>query len=143
MPIGGRSKLLDGAEMPGLQHGLPALTRLVVELRFGVGLSVRPDDEWGPYLLWAAPLLLLAEGLRDEAAAALRRVPEPPPDLMQELLSCLTATAAIGLGEHAAMRRAHRALKPCAGQLAGAGSGLLSLGPVDEHLARLEASGVR
>ncbi|MFC5855836.1 hypothetical protein ACFPZI_29900 [Streptomyces chlorus] len=38
------------------------------------------------------------------------------------------------------MRRAHTALNPAAGELAGAGSGLLTLGPVSEHLADLAAA---
>jgi hypothetical protein len=35
------------------------------------------------------------------------------------------------------MRRAHRALAPAAAELAGAGSGLLTLGPVSRYLADL------
>lgn len=38
------------------------------------------------------------------------------------------------------MRRAHTALTPAAGELAGAGSGLLTLGPVPEHLTGLAAA---
>ena len=38
------------------------------------------------------------------------------------------------------MKRAYDALLPAAGELAGAGSGLLTLGPVAEHLAALAAA---
>jgi hypothetical protein len=38
------------------------------------------------------------------------------------------------------MARAHTALAPAAGELAGAGSGLLTLGPVARHLDDLAAA---
>jgi hypothetical protein len=41
----------------------------------------------------------------------------------------------MAVGDREAMRRARARLTPAAGELAGAGSGLLTLGPVSEHLA--------
>jgi hypothetical protein len=53
---------------------------------------------------------------------------------------CLTARAAIAVGDREMMERAHTALAPAAGELAGAGSGLLTLGPVARHLDDLAAA---
>lgn len=77
--------------------------------------------------------MLLARDRRAEAAAALRAVPEPPHDLLTEALWCLAARAALALGDRTTMERAHAAL------LAGAGSGMLTLGPVAAHLDDLRA----
>ncbi|PRX99012.1 BTAD domain-containing putative transcriptional regulator [Allonocardiopsis opalescens] len=131
--------LLDGAGMPGLERGLPALARLCLRLRRGRAPSDGPAD-WGPYEPWTRPLLLLAADRRAEAAAALRELPDPPHDLLLEAMWCLAARAAIAVGDRELMERARSALAPAAGELAGAGSGLVSLGPVADHLADLDAA---
>ncbi len=95
------------------------------------------DTDWGPYEPWARPLLLLASDRNDDAAEALRGTPYPPHDLLFEALWCLTAQAAIALGDRDTMRRAHDALVPAAGEIAGAGSGMLTVGPVSRHLDEL------
>ncbi|GIH97066.1 BTAD domain-containing putative transcriptional regulator [Planobispora siamensis] len=100
----------------------------------------RSSGGWGPYEPWARPLVLLTGGRRDRAAAALRRTPEPPAGLLMEALWCLTARAALALGDRPAMRRARTALAPAAAELAGAGSGLLTVGPVCDHLDALDAA---
>ena len=64
-------------------------------------------------------------------------MPDPPRDLLQEALWCLIARAATATGHHDAMERARTALTPAAGELAGAGTGMLTLGPVADHLAAL------
>ncbi|MGH3376048.1 MAG: SARP family transcriptional regulator, partial [Actinoallomurus sp.] len=128
--------MLDGCGMPGLTRGLPSLALLCLRLRHGRPIAERTD--WGPYEPWARPLVLLAEDRRREAAAALRRTPEPPRDLLFEALWCLTARAAVAVGDRETMERAHAALTPAADELAGAGSGLLTLGPVRDHLTDLE-----
>jgi DNA-binding SARP family transcriptional activator len=122
---------LDGAGMPGLERGLLPLTLLCL------GVPVPTDADWGPYEPWARPLLLLAEDRRHEAAAALRRIPDPPRDLLFEALWCLIARAAIAVGDRETMERASTELGPAAKELAGAGSGLFTLGPVAQHLADL------
>lgn len=58
----------------------------------------------------------------------------PPRDLLFEALWCLVARAAVAVGDRATMERAHTELTPAAAELAGAGSGLLTLGPVARHL---------
>jgi hypothetical protein len=86
-------------------------------------------------------LVLLAAGRSGEAAVALRAVPEPPPDLLLEALWCLTGRAGLLLGDRTVMARARAALAPAAGELAGAGSGMLTVGPVVLHLAALDGAG--
>ncbi|ADB35388.1 transcriptional regulator, SARP family [Kribbella flavida DSM 17836] len=131
------ARSLDGAGMPGLQRGLLPLALLTIRLRRDLPLSSQPAD-YGPYEPWVRPLLLLDEGRTDDAAAALAVVPEPPRDLMLEAMWTLVAEAAIRLGDRAAMDRARQALEPAATELAGAGSGLITLGPVAEVLSRLQ-----
>lgn len=128
---------LDGAGMPGLEHGLLPLALLCLRVEQGRPAPTDADLDWGPYAPWARPLVLLARGHRAEAAAALRAVPEPPRDLLLEALWCLTGRAAIAVGDRETMARARTALAPAAAELAGAGSGLLTLGPVSRHLADL------
>jgi hypothetical protein len=138
--------LLDGAGMPGVQAGLLPLALLSLRLRpdrEAVADAVRhlsPDDEWGPYRPWIEPLLLLGAERRREAAAALPRVPEPPADLMCEAMYVLEAAAALLLDDRTAARRAREALLPADGELAGAGSGLISFGPVHDWLELLDAA---
>ncbi|MDN3354752.1 BTAD domain-containing putative transcriptional regulator [Actinomadura sp. DC4] len=127
---------LAGAGMPGLERGLLPLALLCLRVRHS--LPVLDEGDWGPYEPWARPLVLLSRHRRGEAAEALRRVPEPPRDLLFEALWCLTARAAVALEDRATMERAYAALLPADGELAGAGSGLLTLGPVAGHLADLE-----
>ncbi|MEU5730370.1 BTAD domain-containing putative transcriptional regulator [Streptomyces antimycoticus] len=128
---------LDGAGMPGLAHGLLPLALLCLRVEQGRPAPTDADLDWGPYAPWARPLVMLAQDHRTEAAAALRTVPEPPRDLLLEALWCLTGRAAIAVGDRETMARARAALAPAAAELAGAGSGLLTLGPVSRHLADL------
>ncbi|GAA2147575.1 AfsR/SARP family transcriptional regulator [Glycomyces algeriensis] len=128
---------LDGAGMPGVQRGLLPLALLGLRLRHGRPLEFGDDIDWGPYEPWVRPLLLIEAGLRDEAAAALRRTPVPPGDLLMEAMWALTGHAAIALGDKAMKERAAAALTPAAAELAGAGSGMLMIGPVSELLDAL------
>lgn len=126
---------LDGAGMPGLQQGLLPLALLC--LRLAEGGAVPPVDlaeDWGPYRPWAEPFAHLATGHRGRARAALRALPEPPADLLYEALCCLEAFLAQELDDQPALSRARSRLRPAAGELAGAGSGLLTLGPVARYL---------
>ncbi|WP_233258047.1 ATP-binding protein [Micromonospora sp. S4605] len=145
---------LAGSGMPGMEQGLLALALLCLRLTgpddeagrpaAGAGEPGDPDDwagwDFGPYQPWARPLVLLRAGRRDEAAEALRALPESPHDLLREARLCLAARAALALDEKATMRYAYAELLPAAGELAGAGSGVLSLGPVARHLGDLAAA---
>ncbi|ANS62576.1 regulatory protein [Streptomyces lincolnensis] len=133
---------LTGAGMPGLESGLLPLALLCLHVRHGVSVTADPHTDWGPYEPWVRPLLLAHEGREEEAVQLLRTVPAPPRDHLAEALWCLLAHTATKVGDHPTMRRAHTALAPAAGELAGAGSGLLTLGPVADHLDTL-ALGLR
>jgi hypothetical protein len=125
---------LDGAGMPGLEHGLLPLAQLCLRLNHGQPALTDEQIGWGPYEPWTRPLVLLARHRHAEAATALRRLPEPPRDLMYEAMWCLTGRAAIAVDDRDTMRRAYTELTPAAAEHAGAGSGLLTLGPVAKHL---------
>lgn len=128
---------LDGAGMPGVERGLLPLALLCLRVGRDEPAAADADAAWGPYAPWALPWVLLASDRPAEAAAALRRVPEPPHDLLFEALWCLTGRAALALGDRSLAARAREALAPAADELAGAGSGMLTLGPVRRHLADL------
>ncbi|MFF0122087.1 BTAD domain-containing putative transcriptional regulator [Micromonospora arida] len=102
----------------------------------GLGADDWADLDWGPYEPWVRPLLLLAAGDRDAAAAALLALPEGPHDLLREVRLCLVGRAARALDDRATMARVHAELLPAADELA-AGSGVLTVGPVAGHLADL------
>jgi DNA-binding SARP family transcriptional activator len=131
---------LDGAGMPGLERGLLPLALLSLRIARGQSAPVEDDLDWGPYEPWTRPLVLLAQDRRGDAVSALRAAPDPPRDLLSEALWCLTGRAAIALGDRATIERAHAHLAPAEAELAGAGSGLLSLGPVARQLGDLAAA---
>ncbi|MBB1242240.1 winged helix-turn-helix domain-containing protein [Streptomyces durbertensis] len=129
---------LRPAGMPGLHRGLFPLALLGLRLLHGRAAPTDPRLDWGPYATWARPLVLLAQGRDEEARAALATAPAPPRDHMQEALWCLTARAAVTLGERATASRAASALRDARAEHAGAASGLLTLGPVARYLAEAE-----
>ncbi len=94
-----------------------------------------PDADYGPYEPWARPLVLLAQGKRAEALAA--AVPDSPHDLLFEARTCLHAVIALEADDRPTMARLYDRLLPAAGELAGAGSGLVSFGPTAHHLGAL------
>jgi hypothetical protein len=123
--------------MPGVRRGLLPLALLCLRLERGAAVRFADDTDWGPYGPWVRPVLLAEAGREPEAAAALRRAPEPPGDLMLEAMWTLTARAAINLGDKAMQAKAEAALRPAASELSGAGSGMLTAGPVSELLDAL------
>ncbi|GAA4443742.1 hypothetical protein GCM10023170_020480 [Phytohabitans houttuyneae] len=125
---------LDGAGMPGMARGLYPLALLTLRPPTTVEWST---SDWGPYEPWVRPLALLAQDRPEAAAGALRAQPEPPHDLLREARLWLTGRAAITLGDHATARRVYDALLPAAGELAGAGSGVLTFGAVADLLEEL------
>ncbi|GAA4724105.1 AfsR/SARP family transcriptional regulator [Phytohabitans rumicis] len=127
---------LDGAGMPGVERGLLPLALLCLRVWHDRPAGFDDATDWGPYAPWARPLVLIARDRPAEAAAALRRIPDPPRDLLFEALWCLTGRAATLLGDRPLVDRATAELTPAAGELAAA-SGLLTAGPVALHLARL------
>ncbi|MEV4173586.1 BTAD domain-containing putative transcriptional regulator [Nonomuraea sp. NPDC049709] len=129
---------LSGTGMAGVEEGMLPLALLC--LGGGDAGSVPQEADWGPYERWARPLVLLARGRRDEALAAARTVPDSPRDLLFEARTCLHALAAIEAADRPTMERLYDRLLPAEGELAGAGSGLVSLGPVALYLGRLAAA---
>lgn len=128
---------LTGTGMSGLEDGLLRLALLSVDV-----LEGRPVRQagYGPFEPWIRPLVLLGQGDQRGALTALHAVPDSPRDLLYEARTCIHALAAVELGEQAAVVRLRERLLPAAGELAGAGSGLLTLGPTSlylEHLASL------
>ncbi|MGW1155217.1 BTAD domain-containing putative transcriptional regulator [Streptomyces rubiginosohelvolus] len=125
-----------GCGMPGLTRGAAALVALVPVMRGGA--LPRPGDfdglDAGPYQLWLDPLLLAASGDSEQARQALDRVPRPPHDLLQEALWCVLARAAAAVGHLPVLRRARKELAAAETEFAGASSGLVSFGPVRQHL---------
>lgn len=122
-------RLLRGHGIAAMEHGLPALARL--------SLNPLAEGVWGPFEPWVRPLILVARGRSDEASRALHAVPESPRDLLREVRACLVARAAVMVGDREKMRRVYAELRPAEGEIA-AGSGLVSFGPVAEHLRALE-----
>jgi DNA-binding SARP family transcriptional activator len=133
--------LLDGSGMPGLADGLLPLAVLALRVWHGLpadgGRGGASDGgDCGPYEPWARPHLLLARGAVAEAAAAVRRLPDPAPGLLAEVLWILAGRAAISVGDLRVAERARTALTPAADEVA-AGSGVLTAGPVGGHLQTL------
>lgn len=129
---------LDGSGMPGLADGLLPLALLALRVWRGVpaDLDQPGADDWGPYEPWARPHPLLARGAEADAAAAVRRLPDPPPGLLTEVLWILAGRAAIAVGDRRMAERARAALTPAADEVAAA-SGVVTAGPVRDHLAAL------
>ncbi|WP_217640672.1 BTAD domain-containing putative transcriptional regulator [Blastococcus tunisiensis] len=125
---------LTGTGMSGLEEGLLPLALLSVDV-----LEGRPATHatYGPFEPWIRPLVLLGQGDRHGALTALHAVPDSPRDLLYEARTCIHALAAVQLGEQAAAVRLRERLLPAAGELAGAGSGLLTLGPTSRYLGHL------
>ncbi|MGV9367185.1 BTAD domain-containing putative transcriptional regulator [Amycolatopsis sp. NPDC003731] len=130
---------LRTAGMPGLHRGLFPLALLGLRLLHDRPTPTDRHLDWGPYLPWAWPHVLLGQGRAEEARTALAAAPEPPPDHMQEAMWCLTAHAAVRLDESEAAARAAAALRDAQAEDAGAGSGMLTLGPVARYLADAES----
>ncbi|WP_327122049.1 hypothetical protein OG206_31885 [Streptomyces sp. NBC_01341] len=139
------AELLDttaNCGMPGLTRGAAVLVALVPIMR-GDALpepEVLASLHAGPYQPWLAPLMLAASGAAEQARQALTVVPRPPHDLLQEALWCLLARAAAAVGHEPVLRRAHDELRAAADESAGAGSGLVSFGPVARHLRAIRSA---
>ncbi|WP_405615812.1 AfsR/SARP family transcriptional regulator [Streptomyces sp. NBC_01511] len=135
---------LADAGMPGLTHGLLPLALLSPHFADGPRLPARdavdPAADWGPYRPWITPLAALATGDRPAARTALRALPDPPRDLLYEACCCLEATAALELDDRAVLIRVRERLLPASAELAGAGSGLITLGPVANYLKAITAA---
>ncbi len=129
---------LKTAGMPGLHRGLFPLALLGLRLLHDRPAPTDPNLDWGPYLPWARPLVLLAQDRAEEARTALAAAPEPARDHLQEAMWCLVARAAVRLGERGIAAHAGASLRDASAEHAGAASGMLTLGPVAVYLAEAE-----
>lgn len=92
-----------------------------------------------------AAALLEGTGMTGLAADVLPLVPDPAaadpgapaPGLLHELRTTLRGRAALAAGDRDGIAAAYADLLPAAGELAGAQTGLVTLGPVADDLARL------
>lgn len=130
---------LAGTGMSGLDNGILPFTLLCHRLQLG-RRDLAADERYGGYDRWCRPLGLLAEGRVAEAAALAPAIPDSPRDLLYEARTCLHAVIAIELGDRPTMARLHADLLPAADEIAGAGSGLLTLRPVAQYLGDLAAA---
>ncbi|MFC3897409.1 BTAD domain-containing putative transcriptional regulator [Lentzea rhizosphaerae] len=119
-----------GTGMWGMERGLLPLALLSLHGPSTVDLS----DDWGPHLDWVRPLVLP----HDEALAAARALPPGPADLLGETRACLLAMAAVRLDDRELRSRARAMLLPAKDELAGAGTGLFTFGPVARFLDELD-----
>ncbi|MEU6268166.1 BTAD domain-containing putative transcriptional regulator [Saccharopolyspora shandongensis] len=129
---------LRGTGMTGVEQGVLPLALLGLRLPDLSEMDWNAD--WGPYEDWVRPLRLLAAGHREQAVEAARAMPDSHRDLLYEAHLCLEAVLAIGLADREMMARVYELLQPAEGELAGAGSGLLVLGPVAQYLGDLAAA---
>ncbi|GAB3585534.1 hypothetical protein GCM10027445_63150 [Amycolatopsis endophytica] len=116
---------LNGSGMSGLDNGLLGFALLCDRIRRGADPG--HDLDFGAYEPWCRPLLA------DDGA----EIPDSPPDLLFEARTCLHALTAVRRGDRRVMARLYEELLPAAKELAGAGSGLLTLGPVERYLDEL------
>nr|WP_232241374.1 BTAD domain-containing putative transcriptional regulator [Kutzneria sp. 744] len=119
--------VLAGTGMPGVEQGLLPLAL------FSLDHQADPAADWGPYRPWIEPFLLLDD--RSAARDALHAAPEPPADLMYEFLTCLQITAGRRLDDQALLPTLRARISAAAKEFAGAGSGLVHLGPVADYLS--------
>jgi DNA-binding SARP family transcriptional activator len=91
-------------------------------LAFALYCTKIPQEDFGVYTPWCRPADV---------------IPDSPRDLLYEARTCLHAATAIDRADRPAMKRLYTNLKPAAAELAGAGSGLLTLGPVAHYLGDL------
>ncbi|MEV0389736.1 BTAD domain-containing putative transcriptional regulator [Nonomuraea sp. NPDC050643] len=149
---------LTGTGMAGVEEGILPLALLCIDLTAGETLPPKPESEeqgsraepapkpepepgsgpgsgvgggWGSYGPWVRAVV---EGR--EAGV----IPDSPRDLLFEARTCLHARLAIKAGDRAAMERLHATLLPAEEELAGAGSGLVTLEPVALYLGHLAAA---
>ncbi|MDQ0377335.1 BTAD domain-containing putative transcriptional regulator [Amycolatopsis thermophila] len=120
---------LTGTGMSGLDGGILGFALLCDRLQRGADPG--HDLDFGAYEPWCRPVV------SDDGSP----IPDSPRDLLFEARTCLHALVAVRRGDRPAMRRLHAELLPAADELAGAGSGLLTLGPVAGYLAQLARHG--
>lgn len=134
---------LAAAGMPGVAAGILPLALLSLRMRDRRPAPTDPALDWGPYRPWAQPLLDLADGDLAAAREAAAILPTPPADHLYDSLWAVNAHTAILLRDASLAARAHHALSPLRGEIAGGTTAMISFGPVDDILAALDQYLVR
>ncbi|HUQ55045.1 BTAD domain-containing putative transcriptional regulator [Lentzea sp.] len=123
------ARRVEGTGMWGMERGLLPLAVLSLHGPSTVDL----DEDWGPLRDWVSPLVLP----HDEAREAAHALPRGPADLLSEVRACLLAMVAERLEDDELLERARVLLRPARHELAGAGTGLVTFGPVARFLGRV------
>ncbi|GAB6900070.1 AfsR/SARP family transcriptional regulator [Kineosporia succinea] len=120
---------LPGSGMPGVEHGILPLALLCLDLTAGGDGNHGAEMDFGPYQPWASAL----QGKTEVPASS-------PRDLLFEARTALAAIVALRDHDEPSMKRLYAQLLPAENELAGAGSGMVTLGPVAEFLGRLASA---
>ncbi|WP_043848963.1 BTAD domain-containing putative transcriptional regulator [Amycolatopsis keratiniphila] len=112
---------LAGTAMSGVDNGILALALFCDRLQRGLPPQAL-EESYGAYESWCRPTL---------------PIPDSPRDLLFEARTCLHAVVAIEVGDRPAMERLYADLLPAEDEIAGAGSGMLTLRPVAHYLGDL------
>ena len=129
---------LGGAGMPGIAAGFLPLALLSVRLRHQRPAPTDPTLDWGPYRPWAQPLLHLAGNNVRAARNAAAELPPPRADHLYDALWAVTAHTAILLEDNALAERARDALTPVRDHIAGGTTAMITFGPVNDILTRID-----
>ncbi|WP_425558085.1 BTAD domain-containing putative transcriptional regulator [Cryptosporangium japonicum] len=125
---------LGGPDLRGLDRGIAPFARFCEAVRRGGPLAGFASDDFGAFEPWVRPLL----GGPD--AGGTSEVPESPRDLLFEARTCLHALHALRTGDRERRDALYDVLLPARDELAGAGSGMLTLAPVAHYLGELAAA---
>ncbi|MEU1815913.1 BTAD domain-containing putative transcriptional regulator [Streptomyces roseifaciens] len=134
---------LDGTWMWGIERDLLHFARFCLRaaghgsLLDLAGEAQDQYDRWGPIYARGQALMLLADGRASEARAVAAAARPLPRDYLLEARLGLAAVLAVELGDREMASSVYRQLLPAADGLAGAGSGVVTLGPVAQHLGAL------
>ena len=117
---------------------MPVLALLSVRLRHQRSAPNDPELDWGPYRPWAQPLLHLASDNVPAARHAAAALPAPRADHLYDTLWAITAHTAIMLKDNALAVQARDALTPFRDQSAGGTTAMITFGPVNDLLTRID-----
>ncbi|MFD0814994.1 BTAD domain-containing putative transcriptional regulator [Amycolatopsis umgeniensis] len=112
---------LAGTAMSGVDNGILALALFCDRIQRGLPREAA-EESYGAYESWCRPA---------------HPIPDSPRDLLYEARTCLHAVVAIETGDRTLMERLYAELLPAADEIAGAGSGMLTLRPVAYYLGEL------
>ncbi|MCI3931408.1 BTAD domain-containing putative transcriptional regulator [Streptomyces sp. AN091965] len=135
---------IGGLGLWGAEHAVYGLALFCLRQQDGrlaehVDLSLREYETWGRGAGCGAThaLTLAAAGRGARARALLPELLTMRRDFLYELRLAAAGLAAVRLGEDDLAEAAYEELLPAADELAGAGSGMVTLGPVAQYLGEI------